>query len=389
MIRDINNLKVALVHDFLMQWGGAERILQAICEIFPYAEIFTIVADPWLCNKYFNGKKINTSFIQKFPFSPKKYKIYLPLMPKAIERFDFNGYDLVISDASAFAKGVITKKPTKHICYLHTPTRYLWHIPDYYIRTSIPFLLQPFFRLLMPYLKKWDKRASGRPDVIIANSYTIKKRTLEYYKRKVDGVVHPFVDLTKFFVKPSKPENYYLISGRLVPYKRFDIVIEAFNVLGYELHVVGVGYGERDLRKINCNPNTKFLGNVSDTILINEYKKAKAYIFPSLEDFGITPLESLACGRPVIAFGSGGVTETVIDNVGGLFFQEQTKESLISAIKIFENKTFNSATIQKTCLKFSKERFKKEIVGYINKTLKGATAKMVFADSPIRRENEF
>lgn len=365
-----SKIKVALVHEFLTQYGGAERVLEALLEIFPNADIHTLVYDKEKMSKYFGKYSIKTSFLQKMPLGVKKYKWYLPFMPKAIESFDLDNYDLVLSDASAFAKGVITKKPTVHICYCHTPTRYLWQETDFYLKTAgIPAVIQPFMPPVIKALRKWDCKAAQRPDYIIANSRTVQERIKKYYKRD-SSVIYPFVNTDNFSIN-KEIKDFFLIAGRMVPYKRNDIVIEAFNQLtDKHLKVVGAGYGLDELKKLAKSDNIEFTGRVSDEELKKYFATCRAFIFAAEEDFGITPLEAMASGRPVIAYGAGGATETVKSDVTGLFFKEQTAASLINTIKNFNYKDYDSKKIREHSLSFNKEIFINNIKKFINGKIK-------------------
>lgn len=362
-------MRVALIHEFLTQYGGAERVLEALLELYPEATIYTLVYDKVKLAR-FNKYKIKTSFLQNMPLGVSKYKWYLLKMPQAIESFDLGEYELVISDSSAFAKGVITSHKTTHICYCHTPTRYLWNETNYYLKTArIPW---PLNKLLPKYfvgLRMWDYLAAQRPDYLIANSQTIKARIEKYYQRTPDAVINPFVDTARF--KPSENiKDYFLIAGRMVPYKRNDIVIEAFNDLNVPLKVVGDGYGLKDLKKIAKSTKIEFLGKVSDQQLEKYYREAKALIFPAEEDFGITPLEAMASGRPVIAYKAGGVTETVKEGLTGTFFAEQTPQCLVDTIKKFNDKKYHSATIRQHALNFDKNIFKQKTKKFIEQVIK-------------------
>lgn len=363
-------MRVAIVHDFITQIGGAEKILQACAEMFPKADIYMMLYDKKVADKLLPGRKIYTSFLQNYPLCPDKYKYYLWLMPKATESYNLENYDLVLSITSAFAKGVKTTGKTIHICYLNTPTRYLWEITDYYIKTSVPKLLLPIATPMMkyiifPYLRRWDLRAAKRPDYIVANSKTIYARTQKYYHRNPDRVIYPFADVTNSLGASAKPGDYFLLAGRLVPYKMNDIVIRAFNKLKLPLKIIGTGYDEQRLKNLNTSLATTFLGRVSDSELAEAYQNCRAYIFPAFEDFGITPVEAMAAGRPVIAYGKGGATETIVDKVTGLFFYKQTSEDVIKAVEKFERLKFNPHQIRCHALQFSKERFKKEITAFI------------------------
>lgn len=367
--KQLSRLKVALVHDFLMQWGGAEQILLQFTKIFPNSDIFTICSDEKVTKKYFFGKKIINSYIQKFPNINKFYKAYIMYMPRAIESFNFEEYDLVLSDSSAFAKGVIVPKGIRHICFLHTPTRYLWDIPDYYISTSVPALFRPIFRIMLPTLKKWDLKASKRPDKYIVISDTIRQRTIKNYNRIPDALINPFFDEDKFTPSGIVSGDYYLIASRLVPYKRFDIVVKAFNKLKLPLKIIGSGYGEKNLKKLNTSKFTKFYGFVSEKELIEYYKKCKAYIFPAYEDFGITVVEAMACGKPVIAYKQGGAGESIIDGKTGILINNQTEDDIINAVDKINKTKFDNVEIRRHALKFSKKRFTNEIVDFISKNI--------------------
>lgn len=356
-------MNVALVHEFLTQFGGAERVLQALHEMFPKAPIFVLVKDEKIIREHFPKADIRASWLQKLP---GWYKQYLVLMPKAIESLELSGYDLVISDSSAFAKGVITKPPTKHISYIHTPTRYLWGETEFYLKTAAPWLLRPLLSLIIPWLRRWDFKAAQRPDILIANSKEVQSRIKKYYHRDIT-VIHPFVDdrflNSKFAIRHP---DFYLTGGRLVPYKHYDIVVDAFKKNGKPLKIVGSGYGLSALKKQALGTkNIEFLGHVSDQELIKLYQQTKAYIFPALEDFGIVTLEAQACGTPVICYGKGGSLETMIDGKTGVYFNEQTPQAVNTAIEQFErfeqDGLFNPWIARKHALHFSKKKFKIEL----------------------------
>ncbi|MBI3495236.1 glycosyltransferase [Candidatus Berkelbacteria bacterium] len=371
-------MKIALVHEFLTQFGGAERVLLALKKLYPDAPIYTLVYDSAKMGKWFGNHKVYTSVIDKLPFSHKFYRAYILLMPWVIERFDFSGYDLVISDSSAFAKGIITRAPTLHISYIHTPTRYLWQDEKFYIATAVPRVLQPILKPFIPWLRNWDYKAAQRPDYLLANSQTVANRVKKYYQRNATPI-HSFVDASNFSI--GKPKNYYLLAGRIVPYKRYDIVLEAFAKLGLPLVIAGSGWGERQLQVKNEKlkvTNIKFLGRVSDKELAKLYRECQAYMFPALEDFGIAPLEAMASGRPVIAYGKGGITETVVDGKTGLFFGEQTPEAVIEVVKRFERikQKFDPRQIRSHALQFDKRVFKKKFKEYVDRTIADQKGKL-------------
>lgn len=361
-------MKVALVHDHLAQDGGAEKVLKVLCELFPEAPIYTLLYEKENADKNFRGKHIETSIIQRLPGGIKHYKWYLPFMPMAVEFFDLSGFDLVISDASAFAKGVITSTGTLHICYCHTPTRYLWSDSHQYIKElGYNKYFKKIISLLLSYLRVWDKLAADRVDCYIANSKFIAGRIKKYYRRD-SVIIYPPVDIDKFYVA-DKIEDYYLIGGRAVPYKRFDIVVEAFKQLkDKKLKVFGDGIDLPRLKALAGGAsNIEFLGRVDDEQRKELFAKCIAFFNPQEEDFGITPIEAMASGRPVIALGRGGVRETIISKVTGEFFYEQTPEAVVNALERFDVGRYDSAVIRQRAEQFSQDRFKKELKNYIEK----------------------
>ncbi len=352
-------MKVALVHDYLTQYGGAERVLEVFCELFPNASIYTIIYDKKLIEKKFPNRKIYSSFLQNIPFAKKHHRSFLLLMPFAVEQFDLSDYDLVISDSASYAKGVITLPETKHICYCHTPTRYAWDDSHKYIRDfPFPEFVKKFIPYFMTYIRSWDFQASQRPDIYIANSNFVAGRIKKYYKED-PIVVHPPVDIDKFGISDIDG-GYFLMVGRLLSYKRFDLAVSAFSKLGLPLKIIGDG-PERKRLEAMASKNIEFLGALSDDDLKVYYQRAKALIFPQEEDFGIVPLEAMASGRPVIAYGSGGAKETVVDGVTGLFFGSQTEESLLDAVLRFEKLSFDKKKIREHAEKFNKDIFIKNI----------------------------
>ncbi|MFH1226075.1 MAG: glycosyltransferase [bacterium] len=361
-------MKVALVHDYLNQAGGAEKVLKVLQAIFPEAPIFTLLYDEKKLGHIFPAQKVRSSFIQQLPFGRTKYKWFLLAMPAAIESFDLSGYDLVISSASAFAKGVITRPGTQHFCYCHTPTRYLWSDTHSYIEElSYSKLIKKFLPYFLTRLRLWDRLAADRPDHLIANSRTVQKRIKKYYNRESD-LIQPPVETDKFKIS-GQLGNYYLIGGRLVPYKRYDLAVQAFNKLGIPLKIFGEG-PELDKLKKMAKDNIEFLGKVDDEQLVELYSRCLAFIHPQEEDFGITAVEAMASGRPVIAYGSGGALETVIDGVTGKFFDEQTWEALADAVIRFKPEDYNPPAIREHARKFDVEVFKRKIKDYIEEKTK-------------------
>jgi glycosyltransferase involved in cell wall biosynthesis len=346
-------LKVALVHDDLVQWGGAERVLVYLSELFPDAPIYTSVFDYENNNldKAFEGKKVITSFMQKIPGWRRLYKALLPLYPFAFEQFSFDGYDLVISQTTRFAKAIITKPETIHLCYCHTPPRFLWK----YSGEKAPRIITPY----LTYLRLLDKTIAWRPDYFIAGSKNAQKRIKKVYQRD-SFVLQPFVDLDEFKNIKTSQGDYYLIMARLTPYKRVDLAVEAFNLLGLPLKVVGRG-PEFEVLKQKAKNNIEFLSFVSDEKRRELLAGCKALIVTAEEDFGLTPLEAQACGKPVIAYGMGGALETVVKDQTGIFFSDQTVQSLIEAVKRFEKMKFSEKECQNNAEKFSKSQFKNRL----------------------------
>jgi len=359
-------MRVALVHDHLVQEGGAERVLKALHDIFPEAPIYTLLYNEKSMSNDFRKKDIRPSFLQNFPRSLKNYQIYLPLMPAATESHDLRGYDLVISSASAMAKGVITSPRTLHICYCHTPTRYLWtDTHDYLRELKTNWIFKKILPFYLTWLRKWDRLAADRVDYFIANSKNVAGRIKKYYRRGSE-VIYPPVEISKFYIS-DRLNHYYLAGGRLVAYKRFDIIVQAFNKLGIPLKIFGTGPEEAKLKKM-AKPHIEFLGRVSDQRRAELYANCLAYIHPQEEDFGITVVEAMASGRPVIAYPVGGAQETVVPGVTGEFFEEQTWESLGDAVIRFKPENYDPKKVRDHATKFSPEAFKNRIIDYIEKT---------------------
>jgi glycosyltransferase involved in cell wall biosynthesis len=354
-------MKVALVHDYLAQDGGAERVLKSLHELWPEAPIFVLFHDKEKI-KFFNNKNINESFLAKMPFSNSSYQWYLPWMPLATEQHNLKDFDVVISTASMFAKGIITGPDTLHISYCHTPPRFLWidnydYIADLKQNRFIKFILPHFIHRL----RIWDKMSVDRVDNFLANSRTVQQRINKYYRRESD-VIYPPVELDSCSLQ--KASNYFAAGGRLVGYKRFDLIVNVFNRLNWPLKIFGDGPELASLQKMAKN-NIEFLGQITDEQKGNVLSGARAFIHPQLEDFGITAVEAMACGRPVIAYSQGGATETVISNETGVFFHEQTWEALLDKILHFNHENWDTGRIREHAAKFDARNFKTGIKKYV------------------------
>ena len=350
-------MKVVLVYDRVNKWGGAERVLLALHELFPEAPLYTAVYNPKTAPWAEVFPKVIPSFLQKIPFTKTNHELLGTFTPIAFEHFDFSAFDLVISITSEAAKGIITRPGTVHICYCLTPTRYLWSAYDLYFRNPI---LRMAAKPAVSYLRYWDKIAAQRPDVIVAISLEVQKRIKKFYGRGSE-MIYPPVDLKKF---ERRKGNFFLVVSRLIPYKRVDLAIEAFNELGFPLIIVGKGSEENRLKRM-AKKNIKFVGELTDEKLADYYSRSLALIFPQVEEFGLTAVEAQAAGTPVIAYRKGGAIETVIDNKTGVFFNKQEKKDLVKAILSFKKKSFVRGDIIKNAEKFSKERFKKEFLELI------------------------
>ncbi|OGY43783.1 MAG: hypothetical protein A2729_00860 [Candidatus Buchananbacteria bacterium RIFCSPHIGHO2_01_FULL_39_14] len=352
-------MKIALIHDHLIQEGGAERVLEIFQEIWPQAPIYTLFYDQKKLGGIFKGKDIKTSFLQHWPGALNHYQWFLPLMPMATESYDLMDYDVVLSSCSAMAKGVITRSNTLHFCYCHTPTRYLWSDTHRYIdELKYNRLIKKIIPLFLTKIRTWDQLAAQRVDYFIANSKNVSDRIKKYYRRE-SQIIHPPVATSQFYIS-DKVDRYFLTGGRLVGYKRFDLAVLAFNRLGIPLKIFGQGPEEHALRAI-AKPNIEFLGKLSQKDLAQYYGQAIAFIHPQIEDFGITAIESMAAGRPVIAYAAGGACETVVSDKTGKFFDEQSWEALADTIVRFKPENFKPEEIKAYAEQFGTERFKNAI----------------------------
>jgi glycosyltransferase involved in cell wall biosynthesis len=377
-------MKVALVHDYLNQMGGAERVLMAFHEIFPEAPVYTSIYDPKRVDPAFKKMDVRTSFMQKLPLVTKHHQPYLPLYPFAMEKLDLRGYDLVLSSSSAFAKGVITRPETMHICYCHTPMRWCWNYEEYVEREQLGAVARSILPFMITGLRIWDQVSAARVDHFIANSPVIAERIRKYYRREA-AYIPPPVEAKRFPFDPNIiPENYFLILSRLVPYKRIDLAIEACNRLQLPLVIIGGGRDEERLKHL-AGPTIRFMGRLPDEEVIHYFTHCRAFLFPGEEDFGITPLEAQACGRPIIAYGAGGALASVIDGVTGLFFHEQTVDSLAAALTSFDEHAFDPHIIHNHALEFDTSRFSRRMLQFIEaKMNEGKPAKPLSANDIVR-----
>lgn len=357
-------MKLALVHDYLNQAGGAERVVQCLHEAFPEAPIYTSIYDRENMPDIFRSMDIKVSFMQNLPLVMKHFKKYLPIFPFAFQSFDLSRYDTILSSSSAWGKGIKKKGDSVHICYCHSPMRFVWMYEDYMEKEQYGAIVRLMLPPIMKWLKKWDLETCKGVDHFIANSRTTQKRIKLFYGRDSE-VIHPPVD-TSFF-KPYNKEigDYFLVVSRLNPYKHIDLAIEAFNELRLPLYVIGFGPDEKRLRKL-AGPGISFLGKLPDSEIVKYYSQCRAFILPGEEDFGLTPVEAQACGRPVIAYGAGGALESVIDGRTGIFFAEQKKASLMDAVKRFTGMSFDPVAIRENAMKFDREVFKRRIKEFVN-----------------------
>jgi len=359
-------MRIALVHDWLTGMRGGEKCLEVLCELFPSADLYTLLHIPGSVSATVEQLKINSSFIQHLPFSRAQYRKYLPLFPLAIERFWLEQYDLIISTSHCVAKGAIPRHDALHICYCHTPMRYVWEMYDAYFGKGRAGLGT---RLLMApvagYLRAWDVRSSDRVHYFIANSQNVRERIRRHYNRDAE-VIYPPVDVPDFRVS-SCDGGYFLIVSAFAPYKRIDLAIEAFNKTGERLVIVGDGQENQRLRVL-AKSNIEFVGSVPRDQLAEYYESSIALIFPGEEDFGIVPLEAMACGKPVIAFRKGGALESVVENGEGrtgVFFGDQTVERLLDAIERFRRTSFDPQRIREHASKFDRPVFKSKIKAFL------------------------
>ena len=374
---ELSKVRVAIVHYWFVGRAGGERVVEALAEIFPQADIFSLVVDHSTLAPILQNRKLQTSFLQRIPGAKKFHRHFLFLQPLALEQFDLSEYDLVISSESGPAKGVITSSKTCHICYCHSPMRYIWDMyPEY--RRTMGFLVRPVFSLTAHYIRLWDHASASRVDYFVANSGFVASRIRKYYGRE-STVIHPPVDVSAGTLG-GQNDGYYIAIGRLVDYKRFDLAVAACTELGRRLRIVGAGPQEKNLRRM-AGPTVEFLGRVSDAELRKNLAGCRALLFPGEEDFGIVPVEAQSFGKPVVACGYGGVLETVrgivpdeaeLENPTGVFFTERSPSGLMKAMLEFEARehNFRPDIIRKHSLQFDSVIFKQRISEFIASAVK-------------------
>lgn len=356
-------MRVAIVHDWLNQVGGAESVLEVLKEIYPHAPIYTSIYWPKAMPLQYREWEIHTSWLDNLPVIKKHHQPFLPLYPLAFEGFDLCGYELVISNKSAFCHGVITPPETVHVCYCLTPTRFLWDYHNYARHEGISPVARALLTPFLYSLRLWDKAAADRVEHFVAISETVRQRIHKFYRREA-AVIHPPVEIRRFQVQERR-DDYFLIVSRLIPYKRIDLAVQAFNMLGLPLKIIGDGR-DRPRLETMANANIEFLGRLPEQQVGEYLSRCRAFVFPGQEDFGIAPLEAQAAGRPVIAYAGGGALETVVEGMTGLFFREPTAESLAEAVSLFDADAFDGTTIRRYAQGFDRETFKSKLRAFVD-----------------------
>jgi len=361
-------MRVALIHDWLTGLRGGEKVLEALCELFPDATLFTMVHVPGSTSDAIESHEIRTAFTQRLPAVKKIYRWYLPLYPWAVESLDLDGHDLILSSSHCVAKGARPPAGAVHICYCHTPMRYVWDRFSDYFGNGIKARL--VYGPIAGYLRRWDVASANRVHSFVANSQHVAGRIQKYYHRTTDAVIYPPVDTGIFVPGEGEPDDFYLIVSALVPYKRLDLAIDAFRRRSERLLIVGTGPEAGRLRE-NAPPNVEFLGGLSQRELLPLYQRCRATLLPGVEDFGIAPVESQSCGRPVVAFAEGGALESVKNEETGVFFDEKSAEALSDAIDRVSSLRSNKETLRSWAQRFSRERFQNEMKAFIDRKLAG------------------
>ena len=371
--------RVAIIHDWLTGMRGGEVVLEALLELFPQAELFTLLHIPGSCSDLIEKRPIHTSFIQKFPLKSKLYRHYLPFFPTAIEEFDFHGFDLVISSSHSVAKGVIVPPDVPHVSFVHSPMRYVWDMYRQYFpgKGLLQRFIIPFFA---NYLRTWDAASAPRVDDYVSNSAFVGRRIRRFYGRQATVVHPPCLEVgptARDVPDPEGPQrqDFYLVLSALVPYKRIDLAVEAFNASGRKLIIAGKGPEEKKLKAM-AKQNVEFLGHVDKAGIRSLYETSRGLLFPGVEDFGIVPVEAQAAGCPVIALGKGGALETVINGKTGVFFEDESAKSLNSAIEQREALRFKAADFARNASRFSKDAFHRGMLLSVERAQKSVGLKV-------------
>lgn len=361
-------MRVAIVHDWLNQYGGAERVLESLHALYPEAPVYVSMYDPEIMPPAYRSWDIRTSFMQRLPLVTRRHQVYLLLYPRAVESHDLSACDLILSTSSAFAHGAIAGPRALHVCYCHTPMRFGWGYDEYVRHERIPAVLRWLLPPFIQRIRRWDQRAAARVDHFIANSRNVADRIARFYGRQ-STVISPPVDVSRFrLADPSQVGDYYLVLSRLIPYKRIDVAVRAFAQLDRPLWVVGDGRARPDLERL-ATDNVRFLGRVSDEEVPGIYARCRAFIFPGEEDFGITPLEAMASGRPVIAYAAGGALETVIEGQTGVFFREQAPEALAEAVHACETLHIDPGVLRQRAERFGEQTFQRRVRQFVDDCL--------------------
>ena len=358
--------KVALVASWLNQYGGAERVLEVAHDLFPDAPVFTSTYWPAAMPATYQSWDIRVSFLDRLPLARQNQRLLLPLYPRAFEALDLRGYDIILSITSAFAHGVRVPPAAQHICYCLTPARFLWSYPEYVERERIGRLPRAALPLFIGYLRRWDRRVANRVTRFVAISEKVRGRIAAYYQRD-STIVYPPVEVDRFNISSDRGD-YFLILSRLVPYKRIDLAVQAFNELGLPLVIAGDGRDRARLQEM-AKPNVRFLGRVSDAAGRDLLARCRAFLFPGEEDFGITPLEANASGRPVIAFAGGGALDSTVEGVTGEFFRTPTAAALADVVCVFDDRKYDPQTIRKHAEKFGTQVFKEKLGRLVNQVI--------------------
>ncbi len=365
-------MKIAFVHDFLLRLGGAERVLKVLMDMYPKAPVYTLLYDKKKCGEMFPADRVRTSSLQKWPrFIPGMHKFMFPFMPGAIESFDLSEYDVVISSSNAYAHGIVTNLDTAHICYYHSPMRYAWDYTHKYLKEqNLGAIGELLASRMLHKVRQWDYMAADRVDVPLANSKHVANRVRKYYRQEAE-VVYPPVDI-KRFEPHEKHEGYFLIVSTLTPYKKIDLAVELFNRLGKRLVIIGDGKDRSRLERMAAE-NIDFLGFKDDEVVKEYLENCRAFIFPGEEDFGIAPIEAMACGKPVLAYRKGGLMETVIEGKTGQFFDEQSVEAMEDGLTqmLINEKDYSTKEIAEHAKQFSEKAFKKAMKSVLERARMG------------------